>query len=181
MEKTKKGKLARILGNLDVGLACLMLGGLIVLTFAGVLKRYIFRDPIAWMEELQPLLFLWVVMLAAGAAFRSGSHVAIEIVVDALPKKIGRVIEKIDVVIELLILAYLTWQSCVYYGQCVATNKVTLFLQLPYSLVYVILPIGCVLMIVSVICKEIMDFRAERAGKIAPVNETNDKKEGIEE
>ena len=175
MEKSKKGKLGKILGNLDVALACVVLGVLILLTFAGVLKRYIFRDPIAWMEELQPLLFLWVVMLAAGAAFRTGGHVAIEIVVDTLPKKIGKVIEKINVVIELLILAYLTWQSCVFYGQCVATNKVTLFLQIPYSLAYVILPIGCVLMIVSIIYKEIDDFRAAHSG------ENNDVKEGIEE
>jgi TRAP-type C4-dicarboxylate transport system permease small subunit len=153
MEKSKKGKLGKILGNLDISLACVVLSGLIVLTFAGVLKRYIFRDPIAWMEELQPLLFLWAVMLAAGAAFRTGGHV----------------------VIELLILAYLTWQSCVFYGQCVVTNKVTLFLQIPYSLAYVILPIGCVLMIISVIYKELTDFRAARKG------ESNDVKEGIEE
>lgn len=172
MENTKKGKLAKVLGNLDVGLACLLLAGLIVLTFAGVLKRYIFRDPIAWMEEIQPLLFLWVVFLAAGAAFRTGGHVAIEIVVDALPKRASKIIDRIDVVIELLILAYLTWQSCVFYAQCVTTNKVTLFLQLPYSLVYVILPIGCVLMIVSVIYREVSVIRAERAGN---------GKEGIEE
>lgn len=100
---------------------------------------------------------------------------AIEIVVDVLPKKIGKAIEQIDVVIELLILAYLTWQSCVFYGQCVVTNKVTLFLQIPYSLAYVILPIGCVLMIISVIYKELTDFRAARKG------ESNDVKEGIEE
>lgn len=74
MEKSKKGKLGKILGNLDISLACVVLSGLIVLTFAGVLKRYIFRDPIAWMEELQPLLFLWAVMLAAGAAFRTGAR-----------------------------------------------------------------------------------------------------------
>lgn len=172
MENTKKGKLTKVLGNLDVGLACVLLAGLIVLSFAGVLKRYIFRDPIAWMEEIQPLLFLWVVFLAAGAAFRTGGHVAIEIVVDALPKRAGKIIERINVVIELLILAYLTWQSCVFYAQCVTTNKVTLFLQLPYSLVYVILPIGCVLMIVSVIYREVSVIRAERAGN---------EKEGIEE
>lgn len=172
MEKTKKGKLSQILGNLDVSAACVLLTGLVVLTFAGVLKRYIFRDPIAWMEEIQPLLFLWMVFLAAGAAFRTGGHVAIEIVVDALPKKVSSVIERIDVLVELLILVYLTWQSCVFYGQCVATNKVTLFLQIPYSLAYVVLPIGCVLMIVSVIYREVSDIRAARATK---------EKEGIEE
>ena len=90
----------------------------------------------------------------------------------ALPKRAGKIIERINVVIELLILAYLTWQSCVFYAQCVTTNKVTLFLQLPYSLVYVILPIGCVLMIVSVIYREVSVIRAERAGN---------EKEGIEE
>lgn len=163
METTKKSKLSKALGNLDISVAGVLMVILILLTFVGVLKRYIFRDPIAWMEEVQPLLFLWVVFLVAGAAFREGGHVAIEILVDALPKKIAHVIERLDVVIELVILAYLMWQCCVFYGQCVATNKVTLFLQVPYSIAYAVLPIGCVLMIVSVICKTVTDARENRA------------------
>ena len=100
----QKNKALKVLGNLDMVFAGVLMVGLIVLTFVGVIRRYFLRDPITWMEEVQMLLFLWVVFLGGSAAFRTGSHIAIEIVVDALPKKIGGFIERFDVLLELLIL-----------------------------------------------------------------------------
>lgn len=145
------GKWKKVLGNLDVTAAVVVLIGLIILTFVGVFRRYLFRSPIAWMEEVQMILFLWVVFLAAGAAFRAGGHVAIEIVVDSLPKKIRGFIEGLDVLLQLVILGYLTYQSFIFYMQFIESGKATIFLHLPYSVAYVVLPIGCVLMIVSVL------------------------------
>ena len=110
----ENGKLKSVLGNLDVWASVIVMLALLVLTFVGVLRRYIFRSPIARMEEMQAMMFLWTIFLAAGAAFRTGGHVAIEIVVEALPKKEGRVIEMLDVPIQLVILAYLTMQSWTY-------------------------------------------------------------------
>ena len=147
----ENGKLKSVLGNLDVWASVIVMLALLVLTFVGVLRRYIFRSPIAWMEEMQAMLFLSTIFLAAGAAFRTGGHVAIEIVVEALPKKVGRFIEMLDVPIQLVILAYLTMQSWTYFMEFVESGRVSIFLQIPYSIVYVILPVGCVLMIVSVL------------------------------
>lgn len=129
----------------------LLLACLIVLTFAGVLKRYIFRSPITWMEEVQALLFMWITFIGGGAAFRNASHVSVEILVDSLPKKIGGLIERFDVLIQLVILGYLCYQEFSYYFQLTSTNKVTNLLRIPYSLAYLALPIGGILMIVSML------------------------------
>ena len=135
-------KILKFLGNLDLLAACVLVAWLICLTFVGVMRRYIFRDPIAWMEEVQMLSFLSVVFLGGSAAFRSGSHIAIEILVDALPKKIGQFIERFDVLLELLILGYLFMQELSYYLQLAGTTKRTDVLRLSYDVAYIAVPIG---------------------------------------
>lgn len=75
MEK-KENKASAILMNLDIVVASIILAILIVLTFLGVVWRYIFNAPFTWLEEVQTSCMVWVVFAGAGAAFRSGNHVA---------------------------------------------------------------------------------------------------------
>ena len=147
----KSNKTLKILGNLDVGVSCVMMVALVILTFVGVLMRYIMRSPITWQEEVQMLLFLWFVFLGGAGAFRAGSHIAIEILVDALPKKIGGVIERFDVLLQLLILVYLFWQEIQYYNQLIVAGRVTNLLRLPYGAAYAVVPIGGALMLISML------------------------------
>ncbi len=147
----KSNKTLKTLGNLDLGVSCVLMVALVALTFVGVLKRYIMHSPITWLEEVQMLLFLWIVFLGGAGAFRAGSHIAIEIVVDALPKKIGGVIERFDVVIQLLILVYLFWQEIQYYNQLIVAGRVTNLLRLPYGVAYAVVPVGGALMLISML------------------------------
>lgn len=150
MNEKKKSPL-HYLGNLDICIASALLVFLILLTFVGVLKRYIFKSPIVWMEEVQGLLFMWITFIGGGAAFRNGSHVSIEILVESLPHKVGKFIERFNVLIELVILGYLCSQEFAYYAQLTSTGKVTNLLRMPYSIAYLALPIGGILMIVSML------------------------------
>ena len=86
MEK-KQNKIASVLMNLDIAVASAILAILIVLTFLGVIWRYIFDAPFTWLEEVQTSCLVWIVFAAAGAAFRTGNHVAIEMIVDLMPAK----------------------------------------------------------------------------------------------
>ena len=151
MFNMKNNKALKILGNLDLGLGCVMAAVLIVLTFIGVIMRYVMRSPITWQEEVQMLLFLWITFLGGSAAFRSGGHIAIEILVDSLPKKIGAMVEKVGVLIQLVILSYLFMQELAYYNQLVSTGKVTNLLRLPFSIAYLVVPLGGALMIISLL------------------------------
>ena len=151
MKEKKKLSPLQVLGNLDLYFTGILLVFLIGLTFTGVLKRYILRSPISWMEEVQGLLFMWIAFIGGSAAFRHASHVSIEILVDSLPKKIGGLIERFDVLLQLVILGYLCYQEFTYYFQLISTGKVTNLLRIPYSVAYLALPIGGVLMIVSML------------------------------
>ena len=150
--KEQKKSPWHVLGNLDLYFMVILLACLIVLTVGGVLKRYILRNPISWLEEIQALLFMWITFIGGS------SHVSIEILVDSLPKKIGGLIERFDVLLQLLILGYLCYQEFTYYFQLISTGKVTNLLRIPYSVAYLALPIGGVLMLVSMLWASYQQF-----------------------
>ena len=106
MENKKKSKWS-FLANLDVIVASVILAILIILTFAGVIWRYVFHAPFTWLEEVQTSCMVWITFAAAGAAFRSGNHVAIEMIVDLMPEKAQKVMEIMIAVIVVVILGFL--------------------------------------------------------------------------
>src|SRR6201990_1385599 len=54
--------------------AALLVVAEIVILFAGVVARYGLRAPLIWSDELASILFLWLAMLGAAAAFRRSEH-----------------------------------------------------------------------------------------------------------
>ena len=151
MAEPKKNSFLSILGQLDVIAACIVLFLLLCLTFVNVIMRYIMRSPITWAEEMQMFMFLWVVYLAAGAAFRNNSHIAIEILVDSLPAGPKKNAEIIAFIFSVIIVVYLMMQGNAYYMQMVNTGKISTLLRISYRYAYGVIPVGNVLMLVSLI------------------------------
>ena len=133
-------KILDILDKIEVAVASLVLLVLICVTFFGVLMRYIFNNPFTWEEELQLACMVWITFLAAPAAFRTKSHVAIEILVDALPKSLRKIVE---------LLIHFFFRSQNYIAVMLRTSRKTPILMIPYSTIYAIAPVSIVLMLIS--------------------------------
>ena len=145
----KKGWL-RILCNLDLFLASIALAVLTVVTFAAVIMRYVLRAPLLWQEEAQAFCQVWMIFLGASVAFRQGSIVAIEMVVDGLPPKARKIVEYLVDMIVIFTLTFLMVKSQQYIAQVFGrTHRSTPILGIPYELIYGIAPYGCALMIIS--------------------------------
>ena len=142
-------KFLYILDRIEVAVASLVLAVLIGVTFVGVPMRYIFSQPFTWEEEFQLACMVWITFLAAPAAFRTKSHVAIEILVDALPKKIRKGIELLIPVIVYAVLIYFLFRSKDYINVMLRTNRKTPILMIPYAWIYAIAPVSIVLMLIS--------------------------------
>ena len=108
----KDSMLKKIIGNLDVVVASIALIVLILLTFSGVIMRYVVGKPYTWLEEVQLFCMVWIVFAAGGAAFRTGSHVAIEMVVEMFPEKVQKVIGYLIDVVVFVVIAYLFY-NCI--------------------------------------------------------------------
>lgn len=61
MQSKNKSRLSW-LGDLDIIVAAAVLSVLIVLTFMGVIWRYLFKAPFTWLEEVQLACMVWIVL-----------------------------------------------------------------------------------------------------------------------
>ena len=132
----KENKAVSILMNLDIVVASVILAILIALTFLGVVWRYIFNAPFTWLEEVQTSCMVWIVFAGAGAAFRSGNHVAIEMIVDLMPKKMQKIMEILISVVVVAVIGYLFYQSIGFIQVFLKSGRSTSMLKIPFSVVY---------------------------------------------
>ena len=113
-----------------------------VTTFANVLARYFFNSPIQWAEELARYSFIWVVFMGAVVCTKKKRHIAIDILVQALPARASarlRLLADLCTLGIALVIAYYGWKLTA------AATQITATLQVPHSVVYVVVPASAVL------------------------------------
>lgn len=142
-------KISSVLHDLDLKITGIVLGVLILYTFVAVIMRYFINRPIYWGEEFQLLCMVLIVFLGAGAGFRTGSHVAIDFLVDLFPWKVQRVIVILMYAFSMIIMAYFFIQSSLYVRQMFITERFTNIIHVPLSVIYAAFPIGCILIMVN--------------------------------
>lgn len=153
----KKRILDRILG-IDYLISGICLIILVFITFFGVIWRYFLNAPFIWQEEVQLALITWVIYFGASAAFRNGSHIAIDMIVDMFPAKMQRVMDVIIYIVTLGVLGFIFTNGVSLVEQFVRTSRVTNILRIPTQYIYIAIPIGCVLMAVSYTIYLVRDF-----------------------
>jgi TRAP-type transport system small permease protein len=126
-----------------IAIGAMMIG----LVFLNVLMHVVQKD-LAWVTELAELLMVWVTFLGGACATRRGAQMTITEVIDKLD---GRRRELADALVDLFALAVLL--SLVGYGASLVvtgwSNELTV-LQIPMSLQYLGMPLGCFAMAVWV-------------------------------
>jgi TRAP-type C4-dicarboxylate transport system, small permease component len=164
----------KILNGIEVVILLSVLVLLVGCTFAGVIFRYVLNSPFTWMEEVQVASMVWLSFLGASLAFRNYGHVAIEVVVDALPALVRRIAPIVIGVIVYAILGYL-FVCCIDFLEVFArTGRSTPVLRIPYALVYGIAPVSIVLMAISYSVAEFVPALRElaRRGRGTETEET---------
>ena len=148
--KQRANPLIKTVCNLDLMIATVALIVLTLVTCAGVFKRYILKDPILWQEEISAFCQVWMIYMGASVAFRAGSHVAIEMLIDALPEKLQKFMGYVIDLIVLFVLVFLLVKSHDYVAQVFGrSGRPTPILRIPYTYIYGVAPYGCGLMIIS--------------------------------
>ena len=142
-------KILKSLANIDVIVSSLALTVLIIVTFTGVIARYVFKAPFGWQEEVQVLCFLYTVFFGGSYAVRVSGHIGIDIIVDSLHGKIREIAEILISVVVTVILLYAFAKGCALVEQLFNTNRMSNMLQIPYAYFYMCEPIGFVLFILN--------------------------------
>jgi len=85
--------------------------GIVILTFAAVMARYVFSMPIAGADEVATYMFLWASLFGASAAFKYNKHGGVPLLVDLLPSKLRRWTDLIVLAVTALFFAFLSYYS----------------------------------------------------------------------
>lgn len=144
--------------NIDVAIASLAMCILVALTFAGVIFRYILGSPFAWIEEVQAALIVWVIFGAAGAAFRTANHAAIEVFYEFFPKAMKVVVNLLILAVSVVTLAFLGYLTIQYMNVFRTSGRTTAVLHMSYIMIYSIVPLSCVWQIFNFILVNFLHY-----------------------
>ena len=136
----KKITLKSIVLNLDAIITCVTLSLCTILANANIFSRYLFNKPIYWAEEVATSLFIWTVFVGSAYAYRTHSHLGVDILVKMLPEKAKRGTQFVISIIEIAVLAMLTYVSAQYVMN--SWTRVTDDLLMPRWYFSIAVPIG---------------------------------------
>ena len=62
------------------------------LVLVQIVLRYILNVPLPWVEEMTVFLMIWMAFMGAAVGVRRGTHIAMTMLVERLPRGLARVI-----------------------------------------------------------------------------------------
>jgi TRAP-type C4-dicarboxylate transport system permease small subunit len=142
----------KAIGRLEGWLIVAFLSTMVILTFAQVLLRALYRyghagwanilvGQIDWGEPLVRLLVLWTAFLGASLVTGENKHIKIDILSDLLPRR-WLPVRELVLSVACVVVTGLMVQASVGYVHMEMTFGARLFLSIPTWLGQVILPAG---------------------------------------
>lgn len=149
--------LKSILFNLDDILAGVSLSLIVVVTVLGVFMRYALGAPLVWTEEVSLALVVWFVFLGASSAMKRHAHISIDFFVSLLPKRLKKYSEILIAIINFIVLIIITILGIQLAMQ--AGMKITPVLKISYTIIDIAVPLGAIMMIISLTVRLINDIK----------------------
>ena len=138
----------KVLDRTEEILAIVFLTGTVLAVLLGAIGRAI-GQPVPSGPEIAQLLLIWSCMFGADLIMKRGEHIRISALPDALPPNARRLLHLICIVCMILFLGYSGWL-----GWNLARSNWAREIGasgLSYGWVTLALPVGCVLMIISLL------------------------------
>lgn len=137
-------KLNNILEKVSNGVLAVIMAGLVLVIFAQVLGRYIFKVAPPWFEESGRFFLIWLSFLASAVLYRHRGHVGVSFLRDMFSFRIRRILVFVSDIAMLVFCGLLT-----YYGIKLCMLYTTRFAETMYismSVIYSIFAISFGLM-----------------------------------
>jgi C4-dicarboxylate transporter DctQ subunit len=136
----------RVLDRLEEYLTAALLAAMTLLAFVQVVLRYVFDSGLIWALEATTYLFGWLVLIGLSIGVRRNSHIAIDLVSEHLPARVGRAVALIAVSLSLLYAALMLYGSWTLIEQLRVFGSLAHDIPLPRWMLLSSLPIGFALL-----------------------------------
>lgn len=117
-----------------------------------VVLRYIFNKPTPWMKEVVEFSILWLTFLSTAWALKKGAHVKMELVLNLLKPKYVQLLNTITSFTGAVVCGILVWYSSAStWKYFVTEHRIATDRRFILWPVVIIIPIGCLLMLIQFI------------------------------
>ena len=141
-------------------LGALLLAVMACISFINVIVRYCTNFSFSSSEELTVNFFVWIVLLGTSRAFREGGNFSMNLLYDAMPRPVRKLLYLFSVVCCIVFFVALCWQGCIEVMDEIELNVVSESLAIPVWLYTIATPLFSALIIVRILQKAWDDFRA---------------------
>ncbi len=124
-----------------------------------VITRFAFGAPSTWSEVITRSAMIWSVFLGVAVAFRHGSMIAVEVIQQVLPPKIGLSLFMLSNTLSVIFFSILFWQGWAM-SERVARQKLAA-LDISIAWAYAALPVGSVFIIIAILACMIRGYQGE--------------------
>ena len=148
-----------------LGLVCL--GGFIISVLIQVISRTFLPKTPSWTEELARYLFIYMVAFGSSVAVHKKEFVAVDLIIDFLPKIIRKLIELVINIVLLLFVTFVLLKSVLGFA-ILEYRMVSTAMQVPMQYIYFSMIILFGLLILSFVMeilyqvKEILSSKGEK-------------------
>ncbi len=97
--------------HLDELLAAGLLAVMALIAFVNVINRYVFKQSLAFTEEVTVNMFVWITLLGIAIAFRRGTNLKMTNLYDSFPVGLKRASNMVAAAIGLILFAFLAYNS----------------------------------------------------------------------
>ncbi|MCF8143461.1 MAG: TRAP transporter small permease [Deltaproteobacteria bacterium] len=115
---------------------------LMLLVVVHVIGRYFFSLPILGSVELIEFLMVLVVFLGLAECASKRGNVAVEILVDLMPKRVQVVIDTVTSFLSVIIVSLITWQSVIQVTSFLESGHVSGVHHIPYYPFAILMVLG---------------------------------------
>ncbi len=165
----RKNGLARITGLYDHLEEYVLVGSLVlnvVLVFAQVIMRTVFRNSLTWSEELSRYIYIWEIWLGASIALREKQHIRVEMALGFLKTERAKaVLTALADIIWFLFNVYMIWNGYELLESMAGRKAVSSGMHIPMVLIYVAIPTASFLTALRLLGCLRDDFRTVISGK----------------
>jgi tripartite ATP-independent transporter DctM subunit len=113
-QQSSLARVERRLGATVEAVAAVLVVADVLVLLAGVVSRFVFRQPLVWSDELASMVFVWLAMLGAVIALRRGEHMRMTAMVTRLALEWRPFMEGIALAAALAFLAMIAWPAWDY-------------------------------------------------------------------
>lgn len=150
--------------------SCIIFAIGIFLIFYGVVTRYIFNDPKAWVEEIARYSIIWGTFLGFGMALKHNHHIQVDILYDKLNNTMKYIVNIVATTLSIIFCIIYTYYGFILVENRFSSGMVSLDVGIPMWVVYLILPISGVLFLLRFIERLVNILRRKDEEYANPLN-----------